>query len=73
MNTYEHKTNNEMLLDKLRTICFELQQIQYSLSYQDVRNEYTAIIQSLIQGQVIIFDDVYIALQEQLGYIKTEY
>ena len=73
MNTYEHKTNNEMLLDKLHTICFELQQIQYSLSYQDVRNEYTAIIQSLIQGQVIIFDDVYIALQEQLGYIKTEY
>lgn len=73
MNTYKHKTNNEMLFDKLRSITFELQQIRYSLSYQDTYSEYGSIIESLNKASVIIFDDVYIALQEQLGYKKTEY
>ena len=68
MNTYQHKTNNEMLFDKLRNIAFELEQIRYSLSYQDTYSEYGAIIQSLDKASVIIFDDVYIALREQLGY-----
>lgn len=68
MNTYQHKTNNEMLFDKLRNIAFELEQIRYSLSYQDTYSEYGSIIESLDKASVIVFDDVYIALREQLGY-----
>lgn len=44
MKTYQHKTNNEMMFDKLRNITFELDQIENTLYRWDTYSEYGAIL-----------------------------
>lgn len=54
---YVHKTVNELVFDKLRSLAFEIDELAAYISFCGRDNEKEA--QSLSQASTIVFDQVY--------------
>lgn len=68
IKSYEHKTNDQLLFDHIRHLCFEITNLSYILGTHDRSGELLPLRQRVLDSESILFDDVYIALRELWGY-----